>query len=173
MSAAINVSAAEDQNIPPKPTPLFQGKIEVTVKNSIPDYPQPVQALAGAPNVMVILIDDLGYGAPSPFVGVIEMSNLDQLAAQGLRYNRFHVTALCSPTRAALLTELNPGQPKVSEGAVFVIDAARPKTKSLESVVARVPAGGSPVHIALVEDGKLRLSAIQTVSVPMRKNVRC
>jgi arylsulfatase len=62
---------------------------------------------AGAPNVVVILIDDLGFGATSPFGGPIPTPTLDRLAQQGLRYNNFHTTALCSPTRAALKSGRN------------------------------------------------------------------
>ncbi len=66
-----------------------------------------VKAPDRAPNVVVVLIDDIGFGASSAFGGPISMPTLDQLAAEGLRYNRFHTTALCSPTRVALLTGRN------------------------------------------------------------------
>ncbi|HEY0256180.1 MAG TPA: arylsulfatase [Candidatus Methylacidiphilales bacterium] len=111
-------TAPENQTTLPKAAPSFQGKIGVTVKDSVPNFPKPLQAPAGAPNVVVILIDDLGFGAPSTFGGIIDTPNLDKLAAQGLRYNRFHVTGLCSPTRAALLTGRNHHQ----EGAGVVTE---------------------------------------------------
>src|SRR5688572_17603611 len=60
-----------------------------------------------APNVLVILLDDVGFGASSTFGGVIHTPNADRLAANGLKYNRFHTTALCSPSRAAMLTGRN------------------------------------------------------------------
>ena len=66
-----------------------------------------VKAPAGAPNVIIILIDDLGFGAPSTFGGPIPTPTLDRLAQEGLRYNNFHTTALCSPTRAALKSGRN------------------------------------------------------------------
>jgi arylsulfatase len=66
-----------------------------------------VKAPAKAPNVVIVLIDDIGFGASSAFGGPINMPTLDKLAASGLRYNRFHTTALCSPTRTALLTGRN------------------------------------------------------------------
>ena len=66
-----------------------------------------VKAPAGAPNVVIVLIDDIGFGASSAFGGPIKMPTLDKMAAAGLRYNRFHTTALCSPTRVALLTGHN------------------------------------------------------------------
>ena len=72
-------------------------------------YP-PIRELrppAGAPNVLVILIDDVGFGASSAFGGPCQTPNFEKLAANGLRYNRFHTTALCSPTRQALLTGRN------------------------------------------------------------------
>ena len=70
-------------------------------------FPQPVQAPKGAPNVVVILLDDAGFGQFSTFGGGIPSPTMDKLAAEGLRYNRFHTTALCSPTRAALITGRN------------------------------------------------------------------
>lgn len=66
-----------------------------------------VRAPQGAPNVVLVLLDDMGFGHPSTFGGAIAMPTLDRLAACGLRYNNLHVTALCSPTRAALLTGRN------------------------------------------------------------------
>lgn len=69
-----------------------------------------VKAPAGAPNVVIILIDDMGFGVPSSFGGPVPMATLDKLAQQGLRYNNFHTTALCSPTRAALKSGRNHHQ---------------------------------------------------------------
>src|SRR6187402_805809 len=66
-----------------------------------------VKAPAGAPNVVIVLIDDIGFGHSSAFGGPIKMPTLERMAAEGLRYNRFHTTALCSPTRVALLTGRN------------------------------------------------------------------
>ena len=66
-----------------------------------------VRAPEGAPNVVIVLIDDIGFGHSSAFGGPIHMPTLEKLAANGLRYNRFHTTALCSPTRTALLTGRN------------------------------------------------------------------
>jgi arylsulfatase A-like enzyme len=91
----------------PKPDPEFKGKIGETLKDSIPSYPQPIKAPQGAPNVLVILLDDVGFGHTSTFGGPVPTPTLDRLAKNGLMYNRFHTTALCSPTRAALLTGRN------------------------------------------------------------------
>jgi len=68
---------------------------------------EPLRPPEGAPNVLIVLIDDMGFGATSAFGGPCEMPTLDRLAANGLVYNRFHTTALCSPTRQALLTGRN------------------------------------------------------------------
>jgi arylsulfatase len=70
-------------------------------------YPTTTKAPSAAPNVLVVLTDDVGFGACSTFGGIISTPALDQLAASGLRYNAFHTTAMCSPTRAALLTGRN------------------------------------------------------------------
>jgi len=66
-----------------------------------------IKAPAGAPNVLIVLVDDIGFGMPSAFGGPVRMPAADRLATQGLRYNQFHTTALCSPTRTALLTGRN------------------------------------------------------------------
>src|SRR5215813_1558080 len=91
----------------PKPDAPFKGKIGATWKDSKPDYPRPIAAPKGAPNVLLILTDDTGFGHASTFGGAVPTPALDRLAASGLRYTRFHTTALCSPTRAALLTGRN------------------------------------------------------------------
>ena len=66
-----------------------------------------VKAPAGAPNVLIVLVDDMGFGMPSAFGGPVRMPAAERLASQGLRYNQFHTTALCSPTRTALLSGRN------------------------------------------------------------------
>jgi Sulfatase/Family of unknown function (DUF6151) len=95
------------QEVLPQPEPPFKGKIGRTAKDSTPDFPKGVEAPQGAPNVLVILTDDVGFGASSTFGGPIQTPNFQRLADQGLRYNEFHTTALCSPTRAALITGRN------------------------------------------------------------------
>ncbi len=91
----------------PRPDPEFQGKIGTTYKDSTPSYPQPVKAPPGSPNVLLILLDDVGFGMCSTFGGPASTPHLQQLADNGLKYTRFHTTALCSPTRGALLTGRN------------------------------------------------------------------
>lgn len=71
-------------------------------------FPQPATAPQGAPNVLLVMTDDVGFGATSPFGGPVPMPCFERLANTGLRYNRFHTTAMCSPTRASLLTGRNP-----------------------------------------------------------------
>jgi arylsulfatase A-like enzyme len=85
----------------------FAGKVDTNAMQSTPDFPVEVSAPKGAPNVIVILTDDVGYGASSTFGGPIATPAFDKLAANGLRYNEFHTTALCSPTRAALISGRN------------------------------------------------------------------
>jgi len=94
------------EQIPPPP-PKFGGKIERNAAQSKPYWPARVEPRKGAPNVLLIITDDTGYGTPSTFGGVIPTPNLDRVAANGLRYTNFHSTALCSPTRAALITGRN------------------------------------------------------------------
>jgi arylsulfatase len=98
--------AATSKVLPISP-PSFEGKIGITYKESTPDFPTPITAPAKAPNVLLVLLDDVGFGQGSTFGGPVETPNLTRLAARGLRYNQFHTTALCSPTRAALLTGRN------------------------------------------------------------------
>ncbi len=84
-----------------------QGRIGKTVADSTPYWPVRAQAPKGAPNVLWIVMDDIGFGHISSFGGPIDTPNMDRLAKGGLRYSNFHTTALCSPTRAALLTGRN------------------------------------------------------------------
>ncbi|WP_230461203.1 arylsulfatase [Sphingobium sp. CAP-1] len=107
MPAPQDAAAVDRRVLPVQPAP-FQGQIGTTYKTSRPDYAPPVQAPAGAPNVLLIMTDDVGFGAASTFGGPVPTPNLDRLASRGLRYNRFHTTAMCSPTRASLLTGRNP-----------------------------------------------------------------
>src|SRR5499426_1762310 len=89
--------------------PPFGGVANRTLQGSVPDWDLigHVAPPAGAPNVLLVLIDDAGFGNPATFGGPVATPNLTRLADSGVKYNRFHVTALCSPTRAALLTGRN------------------------------------------------------------------
>jgi arylsulfatase len=90
-----------------EPGAEFPGVIGKTIDQSSPAWPVPKRAPEGAPNVLVFLLDDVGFGQLSPFGGLCETPTLDRLAAQGLRYTNFQTTALCSPTRGCLLTGRN------------------------------------------------------------------
>ncbi|MFN9720666.1 MAG: arylsulfatase [Planctomycetota bacterium] len=91
----------------PVADPLFEGRIGETYKVSTPSFPQPLRAPSGSPNILLILLDDVGFGMSSTFGGPVPTPHLDRLASNGLKYNRFHTTALCSPTRGALLAGRN------------------------------------------------------------------
>lgn len=108
--AITTVSAASEppdrSSVPIRLSP-FEGKIGKTYKDSKSDWPRPAAAPEGAPNVIVILLDDVGFGQTSTFGGLVPTPNFDKLAANGIRFNRFHTTAICGPTRAALLTGRN------------------------------------------------------------------
>jgi arylsulfatase A-like enzyme len=96
-----------ERTVLPVPIQPFQGNQGLRPKDSTAAFPRPVTAPAGAPNVVLILMDDIGFGATAPFGGPIPTPTLQRLAENGLRYNRFHTTAVCSPTRAALITGRN------------------------------------------------------------------
>jgi arylsulfatase len=91
----------------PPPAPKFGGVIKDDALQSKPWWPPRVVPPKGAPNVLLIMTDDAGFGVPSTFGGVIPTPTMDRIAKEGLRYNRMFSTALCSPTRAALITGRN------------------------------------------------------------------
>jgi len=112
------VAAAPDRTTLPIPDPPFTGESALTLDGSTADWAitQTVRPPEGAPNIMVVVIDDVGFGNPSTFGGPIQTPTFEKLAKKGLRYNRFHVAALCSPTRSALLTGRN--HHTVAQGSV-------------------------------------------------------
>jgi arylsulfatase A-like enzyme len=91
----------------PPPEPNFGGVIKEKASESTAWWAPGVVPPKGAPNVLLIMTDDAGFGAPGTFGGVVPTPALDRIAAQGLRYTNFHSTALCSPTRAAIITGRN------------------------------------------------------------------
>jgi len=97
----------DGKQLPPPPDKHFGGKIERSVLESTPYWPPRVVPAKGAPNVLLIMTDDAGYGVSSTFGGVIPTPNMDRVAKDGLRYTHFHSTSVCSPTRAALITGRN------------------------------------------------------------------
>jgi len=108
--SGITVAAQDlpDRSHLPMAVPTYSGQLAPTVEKSKAQYP-PAKAGApkGAPNVLLVMTDDVGFAASSTFGGLVPTPNLDRLAAGGLRFNQFHTTAICSPTRAALLTGRN------------------------------------------------------------------
>jgi len=102
-----NATTTIDGRYLPPPPQKFQGEINLNAAQSKPAWPARVVPPKGAPNILLIMTDDVGFAAPSTFGGVIPTPTLDRIAANGLRYTNFHSTALCSPTRAALITGRN------------------------------------------------------------------
>ncbi|HKA31410.1 MAG TPA: sulfatase-like hydrolase/transferase, partial [Candidatus Binatia bacterium] len=85
----------------------FPGRVAASFGESVPAWPVPARAPAGAPNVVMIVLDDVGFAQIGCFGSDIDTPCFDRLAADGLRYRNFHTTAMCSPTRACLLTGRN------------------------------------------------------------------
>jgi arylsulfatase len=104
----------------------YQGVVGRTLADSKEWWPEPVKAPAGAPNVVWILLDDVGFGATATFGGLIQTPTFDALAASGLRYTNFHTTAICAPTRSALLTGRNSASVHVSGFSHTVMSAGFP-----------------------------------------------
>ncbi|GIQ73952.1 arylsulfatase [Bradyrhizobium sp. RD5-C2] len=101
-------SSSNGQTVLPYAEPRFRGNVGTTFKDSDPaPFPKGVQAPQGAPNVLLVLLDDVGFGQFSVAGGGVPSPNMEKLANDGLFYDRFHTTALCSPSRAALLTGRN------------------------------------------------------------------
>jgi hypothetical protein len=98
-----------DRGVLPIPDRRHEGLTTYDAKSPDTSFPpiEPLRPPAGAPNVLVILLDDVGFGASSAFGGPCATPNAERLAGNGLKYTRFHTTALCSPTRAALLSGRN------------------------------------------------------------------
>jgi arylsulfatase len=112
LKAALNEARGKfnpDRTVLPIPDKTFGGAIARTMDQAVADWsfiPGP-KAPENAPNVLIVLVDDAGFGGPEPFGGEIRTPTLERIGQMGLTYNAFHVTAVCSPTRAALLTGRN------------------------------------------------------------------
>jgi arylsulfatase len=141
---AVN-AATGDGSVLPRPRPPFQGKMERLLKDSTPDFPKVYEAPPGSPNVLLILTDDVGFGASSTFGGPIQTPNFQRLADTGLRYNMYHTTALCSPTRAALITGRN--HHSVASGVITEFATGYPGYNSI------VPKAAGSVGEVLKENG--------------------
>ena len=126
-----------DRTALPIPDRTFGGTVGRTIDQSVPDWlmipgPQPPE---GAPNVLIVLIDDAGFGNPDTFGGPIATPNITRVQQMGLTYNRFHVTAVCSPTRAALLTGRN--HHRVGFGSIAEYPGPYPGTLRPDRAAAR------------------------------------
>src|SRR6202048_208997 len=101
------VNQIEGHTVSDQPNPSFQGEVRATFSESTPWWPPRTKAPLGAPNILVVLFDDVGFSDFGCYGSPIKTPTIDRLAAQGLRYTGFHTTAMCSTTRAALLTGRN------------------------------------------------------------------
>ena len=126
--SASATTTIDGKSLPPQPAP-FGGTINLNAADSKPCWPARVVPPKDAPNVLLILTDDVGFGAPSTFGGVIPTPALDRVAKNGLRYTNFHTTALCSPTRAALITGRN--HHSVGFGVISEISTGYPGYNSI------------------------------------------
>jgi arylsulfatase A-like enzyme len=119
-----SVSGEPDRSVLPLTEPIYPAITELDARKATPPKRFEVKAPDKAPNVVVVLVDDIGFGHSSAFGGPINMPTLERLAANGLKYNRFHTTALCSPTRTALLTGYN--HHSNNAGAIMEVGTAFP-----------------------------------------------
>jgi arylsulfatase A-like enzyme len=127
----VSVKDTNQRTVLPIPSPPRTGLITYDAKDPDTHYP-PIQQLrppAGAPNVLIVLIDDAGFGSSSAFGGPCQTPNAEKLASEGLQFNRFHTTALCSPTRQALLTGRN--HHSAGMGGITEIATAAPGYNSI------------------------------------------
>ena len=128
--AQVSEEADELQrNILPIPDAPFKGRVGLRPQESVKDFPREVSAPPGAPNILLVLMDDVGFGASSAFGGPIPTETFDELAADGLRFTQFHTTALCSPTRASLLTGRN--HHSVATGGIMEVGVGFPGYNTL------------------------------------------
>jgi len=120
-----------DRTVLPIAEPSYPPITELDARNAVAPAAFAVEAPEGAPNVVVVLIDDIGFGTASMFGGGIQTPTLDRLAQGGLRYNQFHTTALCSPTRMAILTGRN--HHSANAGSVMEVATAFPGNQGRRS----------------------------------------
>src|SRR3989304_4884288 len=129
-----------DRSILPIPDRPYEGPTFEDAKDPNASFPpiEPLRPPAGAPNVLVVLLDDVGFAASSAFGGPCHTPTAERLAANGLTFNRFHTTALCSPTRQALLTGRN--HHTVGMGGITEIATSAPGYNSIRPNTAAPPA---------------------------------
>ncbi len=125
----------------------FQGKISLDIRDSVPDWAPflPPRASEGAPNVLLLSWDDVGYGTMDVFGGPVEAPNMRRIAEMGVRYSNFHTTALCSPTRASLLT----GRNATSNGMATIAEFGA----GFPGISARIPFENGFISEVLAEHG--------------------
>ena len=119
------------RDILPIPDPVWTGVTTYDAKDPNTKFPpiKPLRPPKGAPNVLIVLIDDAGFGSSSAFGGPCQTPTAERLAARGLKYNRFHTTALCSPTRQAMLTGRN--HHSVNMGSIAEVATSAPGYNSI------------------------------------------
>jgi arylsulfatase len=152
-------------------TKPFKGVINVDVTESVPDwgpYTQPI-APDGAPNILYIVLDDVGYSAMEPFGGFIETPNINRIAERGLTYTNFHTTALCSPTRSCLMT----GRNHTTNGMATITEAS----SGFPSSNGHIPFESGTIAEVLGElgwntyaVGKWHLTAVDEMNLASRKS---
>ena len=137
----------DGKQLPPPPDTTFGGKIERNAIQSTPYWQPRVVPPKGAPNILLIMTDDAGYGVSSTFGGVIPTPAMDRIADLGLRYTHFHSTSVCSPTRAALLTGRNHHQ--VGTGSIPELSTGYPGYNAImtkdKATIARILKGNGYV----------------------------
>lgn len=143
-SLAAAPTAPQRTSLPAVPH-AFSGELTPTEGDSTPYVPVRLKAPEGAPNVLLVLTDDVGFAASSSFGGPVPTPSLDKLAEQGLRYNQFHTTGICSPTRAALLT----GRNHHAVGVGMLADLASP----YPGYTSRIPHSAATIARILRDNG--------------------
>lgn len=143
--AVASIAMALSLQVPAQQT--YQGKVGKTLDESKEWWPAPVTPPKGSPNVVWIVLDDVGYGATSTFGGLIQTPTFDSLANNGLRYTNFHTAAICAPTRAALLTGRNSSYVHEAGFSHTVLSAGFPGWDG------RIPADKGTIAQALKENG--------------------
>ncbi len=164
-----------DRSVLPIKEPIYPAITELDARKATAPARFEVKAPDKAPNVVVVLIDDIGFGHSSAFGGPIHMPTLEKLAASGLKYNRFHTTALCSPTRTALLTGYN--HHSNNAGAIMEVATAfpgntgvRPQTITPVAEVLRLNGYSTAAfgNIMKHRHGKVRFPDHTTDGLPTR-----
>ena len=147
--------------LPPQP-PAFGGVINLEATKSNPYWPPQVVPPKGAPNVLLIMTDDQGYGVSGTFGGVVPTPTMDRIAQMGLRYTQFHSTALCSPTRAALITGRN--HHSVGFGVISEQSTGYPGLRLASSASTMPPSARSSSRTAMRHPGLARTTTRRATS---------